>query len=426
MATHGALLAIRDLAAHPWLTVATLAVAFAALYGCRRVRRLRPATILGVAVALRALLVPLPPTLSDDVLRYMWDGKVLTNGSNPYALAPDAPELAALRDEAWERMPHREVEAVYPPLAMALFSIATLAAWPLLAWKLLLTAIEMAGCWLFVRWMDRRGEPPGRALLYAWNPLVTLEVAGMGHVDGVGVALMIAVVTLLDRRPIVAGIAAAGAVLAKLVPLLALPLWWQRAREGRRFALPATALLLAGLVPVVASTGVPPGWVRFGVSWEFNGPLFEPLWRGLDAAGAEEGLHHLFDRAKQWTGAHEFWNRFYPWVYPQLLAKGALGLLLAVLWWRIWRRRSLTPPVATGRVFGALILCSATVYPWYLLWVLPWAAAAGHRGWLALSGLAVLSYLPQHAGLELMPWVFAAIWGPFAWLSWSGRRWSSR
>ena len=76
--------------------------------------------------------------------------------------------------------------------------------------------------------------------------------------------------------------------------------------------------------------------------------------------------------------------------------------------------RERDPVAGTGRLFGRLLLCSATVYPWYLLWVLPWAALRRDAAWLALSGLILLSYLPQFAGVALWPWVYLGIWGPFA------------
>ena len=85
------------------------------------------------------------------------------------------------------------------------------------------------------------------------------------------------------------------------------------------------------------------------------------------------------------------------------------------------------PVAGSGRLFGTLLLASATVYPWYVLWVLPWAALALHPAWLALSGLVLLSYLGPVFGIPLWPWIWLAIWGPFyVLLVWSaGRRpWS--
>ena len=124
VAAHGGLLWVHDLAAHPGWALGCLALAFAALawtvFGPQRVR-FSSGWVLGLALVLRLLLLPLPATLSDDVLRYLWDGEVIAAGFNPYALAPDAAALAELRDADWDVMPHRDVEAVYPPLALAFF-----------------------------------------------------------------------------------------------------------------------------------------------------------------------------------------------------------------------------------------------------------------------------------------------------------------
>lgn len=383
-----------------------------------------PAIVLSVAALLRLLLMPLPPTLSDDVWRYLWDGRVAAAGRNPYLLAPSADELADLRHEDWENVAHREVATVYPPLAMTLFSIAARLPHALFAWKLLLCAADWTTCLLLLRLAARFGLPAERTLWYAWNPLVTTEVAGMGHVDALGVLAVAATVSLLatGRRRLVAVVGtASAAVLAKLVPVLALP-WWARAsRAPWRFAAGVAALVAVALAPVAwASGGVPPGIVAYGVSWEFDGPLFEPLWRGLDAAGAAPAVKGLLDGLKAWTGAHELWNRWYPYIYPQLLAKLllAVGFALACLWG--WRRLR-EPAAATGWLFGTVLLFSATVYPWYVVWVLPWAALARHEAWLALSGLILLSYLPQRGGVDLFPWVYLAIWGPFA-AVWLARR----
>jgi len=82
------------------------------------------------------------------------------------------------------------------------------------------------------------------------------------------------------------------------------------------------------------------------------------------------------------------------------------------------------PVAGTGRLFGGLLICSATVYPWYLLSVLPWAALGRHRAWLALSALIQLSYLSQMTAVAHLPWVFLAIWVPFFWLL-ARSRWST-
>jgi hypothetical protein len=376
--------------------------------------------LLLVALVLRLPLLALPPSWSDDALRYLWDGRVIASGANPYRLAPESAELAALRDELWRRLPHREVPTVYPPLALGAFSIAAHAPKPLLAWKVVATAADLAVCallWLLAR---RRGLPPARAAWWALCPLVMLETAGMGHVDVLGAAAMVAAVLWLDRRDLAgafaAGAAAAAGALVKLAPLVALPMWARGSRRPAAFLAVAIALTAAGLLPVALSVGgVPPGILTYGVSWEFNGPLYEPLWRLLDAAGAAPAAARLVDAAKQATGLYTQLNGVYPFLYAQFLAKlvlaaGAAAAILASL-----RRRD---PVRGGLfLFGSLLLCSATVYPWYLLWVLPWAALEGHRPWLLAAALAPLAYLPQLREVALFPAVWAAVWGPPALLA---------
>ena len=411
------------------------------------------AAILTVAALLRLLALPLAPSLSGDVHRYLWDGRVLLAGGNPYRLAPADPALAPLREAAgeagWRRIEHPEVATVYPPLALGLFALAAAAPAPLAAWKVLLAVADLAGCAALLALARRLGLPPGRTVWYAWNPLVVVETAGMGHVDALGVAAAVAAVLLVVRArgalggsagarwALAAGAAAAAGALAKLAPLLALPLWARQ--SGRPLVLLGAAGLLvaAGLVPVVAGAGgVPPGLVTYGVSWELNGPLYEPAWRLLDAVGADFRVKALFDRVEEQTGRWDLMDRFYPYVYPRLLAKAGLALLLAAALARsVLSRRSLADPVAgAGRLFAAALLASATVYPWYLLWVLPWAALARQRAWLLAAAVAPLAYLAAPvgpvglAGGDPFPWIWLAVWGPpalAALLSPGFRRWST-
>jgi len=377
------------------------------------------------ALLLRLLLLPLPPVLSDDVLRYLWDGKVAAAGLNPYALEPGAPELSALRDEVTWRVPHPEIATVYPPLALAAFSIASRFPFPVLIWKLLATAADLGACALLLHLARRRGTPEGRVAWYAWNPLPVLEVAGMGHVDALGVAAVVGVVLALTPRsreeepeagtrlPWGPGAWAAAAVLAKLVPVLAFPLWARRSGRPFRFLLVALALTAVALLPVAVGTGgVPPGLVKYGVSWEFNGPLYEPLWRLLDEAGLAPWIAGRLEANEAKTQDWYKWDPVYPYLYPQLLAKLLLGVGVLVTVALSLRERDLA--AGTGRLFGRLMLCAATVYPWYLLWVLPWAALEGWTAWRLLSGLILLSYLAGLGGLPIWPWGWLLIWGPFA------------
>lgn len=430
-----ALWAVHDLEARPWATVLVLAGAAAAfVLALVRLGASSPprSAVLGVAALLRLCLLPLPPTLSDDVHRYLWDGRVASAGRNPYFLAPDDPALADLRDDRWERVAHREVETVYPPLAIAAFSIAARAPRPVLAWKAMLAVVDLLSCALLLRLARARGAPSGRVLAYAWNPLVVVEVAGMGHVDALGVLPLVAGALFLveampegrdrlapdpaiaRRRSLAAGAALALAALAKLVPVLLLGAWTRAAPRRSLCVVAAVAVVVLATVPfAVGAPGAPPGLVTYAVSWEWNGPLFEPLWRGLDRASAASWVKQLLDDLKQSTGHDDLWNRLYPFVYPQFLAKVVLAV--ALLGWvvAVTLRRPPDPIDAAFRVFAGVLMTSATVYPWYALWVLPWAALQWRVPWLVLSLSLLASYLPRLLDVPLLPWPFLMVWGPF-------------
>ncbi len=430
-----------------------LLLAFAALWW--GLRRLGGATdspsdvpvagILAVAVVLRLLALPLTPSLSDDVYRYLWDGRVAASGANPYLLTPDDESLAGLRDDLWTKTGHRDVATVYPPLALGMFAGAAVLPEPLLAYKLGLAGVDLAGCVLLLALARRRGNGLA-ALAYVWNPLLVVEGAGMGHVDVLGASLVVGCVWLLagggrreggrpDGRPespaasggsrrgrrrtqwAVAGVAAALAVLAKLLPLVALPLWWRHGdgRRRRRFAVGAAALLLPAAAAVLLWTrGVPPGLVEYALRWEYNGPFHEPLWRligvlrlDLAASGVVHVARVIFGGEVEATP----WSTLYSYAYPQFLARLVLLAAAAVLWLRLWRRRP-EPVQAAFGAFGAVLLMSPTFYPWYLIWILPWAALTGARAVLLLSATLPLAYLPALAGVPYFPWVHAAVWLP--------------
>ena len=94
----------------------------AALWGGRRFEfgRREVIVLIIAAAACRLVLIDLAPAQSDDLYRYIWEGRVQTAGRNPYRLPPEATEFSDLRDADWASVNHKEYSAIYPPLAQAL------------------------------------------------------------------------------------------------------------------------------------------------------------------------------------------------------------------------------------------------------------------------------------------------------------------
>ena len=79
------------------------------------------AVLFVLAAAMQAILVFTRPTLSDDMYRYVWEGRVqVVSGLSPYRYPPSAPELASLRDPSiWASVNRKPAVTIYPPLAEA-------------------------------------------------------------------------------------------------------------------------------------------------------------------------------------------------------------------------------------------------------------------------------------------------------------------
>ncbi|MCA1663792.1 MAG: glycosyltransferase 87 family protein, partial [Myxococcales bacterium] len=220
-----------------------------------------------VALALRVPAWLSPPAHSDDIHRYVWDGKVQRAGVNPYRFAPDAAELSSLRDANWARINNRSLPTIYPPLAEAAF-----AACPSLgAWKLLVAVGDAAvALLLYMGLADRR-----RVVLWAWSPLVVIELALNGHVDALGVALLVGGLVAWQRgRRAAAGALVAAAAAVKLLPIVALA--GMRSRK---------ALIAAAIVAVVlalpyatAGTRMAGSLGEYSRRWRVNDGAFALLY----------------------------------------------------------------------------------------------------------------------------------------------------
>ena len=120
-------------------------------------RRSALVILVGAAILLRLYFVAEAPTLSGDVYRYIWDGRVVNAGFNPYAHVPADPALAALRDPAQYGLIDKRDYAVtlYPPVAEGLFALVTRASTSVWAMKLAMVVAECVAVLAVVRLLAR-------------------------------------------------------------------------------------------------------------------------------------------------------------------------------------------------------------------------------------------------------------------------------
>ena len=81
--------------------------------------------LIAAAVILRITVLFNQPAGSDDYYRYLWDGKLIANGINPYQYAPSDKELLNLHSEILPMLVNfPNVKTIYPPLSLIMFYLA--------------------------------------------------------------------------------------------------------------------------------------------------------------------------------------------------------------------------------------------------------------------------------------------------------------
>ncbi len=391
------------------------------------------------AVVARIAVLPAYPLLSDDLFRYVWEGRVVAAGYNPFVLAPDAAELASLRDETiWPFINHREIPTIYPPVSQAFFALNALFGGGLTLMKALLVAFEAAMVALVWR-ATRDHIAPFKLLLafgiYALNPLVILEVAWSGHLDVIAWGSLVAGLVVWQSDPelraktlIAAGVLVGVSISAKLLGVLALPFlvtgrfagesgWLPRALP-KRLATVAIALVVvaASYLPFADAGGkLFAGFGTYAATWRSNEGGYRAVagltqW-GLDTFASDQDRatpgdadtdavfrmtqwnDHFMERGwtKQWQGQTLPNTSFTSYSIAQTTAKALAAFLcgLVLLWLLLGRWQ---PLAATGALLLTLYAFAPTVHPWYVAWLVPFAALRPRPAPIAFSALVLVGY----------------------------------
>jgi hypothetical protein len=327
-------------------------------------------TALLLAVAFRVPPAIAPVGADNDMVRYMYDGRLQRLGINPFLVVPADPDVAWTHTDLTRRMPSIHARTPYPAAAQLFFRLVVTIRETPRAMKLALVGCDLLTVLVLVTWLRQTNRSPWLALAYAWNPLVILEVAHSGHIDALG-ALWIATAAwlLTTGRTMRATIAFVIAIASKLLPIVLVPLLWKRIRI--RDAVAGAAVWVLLYLPFRSAGAMPLGAVPNVVAFiRFNGPLF----KGLLAFAS-----------------------------PQVAAGIAVLAGLAVATWMRFTRPP-EDPAAWAWPMAVSLAAAPVIYPWYLLYFTPFLFAA--------------------ATLPLVAWTFTALPVYIVWyLSGFGHRW---
>ena len=199
------------------------------------------------AALFRLSILFFPPYLSDDIYRYVWDGRVQAAGINPYRYVPGDESLAKLRDERiYPNINRRDsARTIYPPVAEGAFLLLTRVSESVTWMRLAMVGFEALAVWAIVQLLTSLGLARQRVLIYAWHPLAVWEFAGSGHLDAMAIAF-IALALLVRRKhgETLTGLFLACATCVKLFPAVLFPAVYERRSWKMPLAFVATILIV--------------------------------------------------------------------------------------------------------------------------------------------------------------------------------------
>jgi alpha-1,6-mannosyltransferase len=351
---------VPNLVLAPGTFLVLFSLAFLA-YGCGALAayRLRSRVALTVIVAIgliaRAILLPTSPTLSTDAFRYVWDARVAAAGIDPYAYAPTAPELTGLRDSRISpQLNHPTWHSVYPPPAQAFFrAVYWIAPDSVAAMKAALGIAELLALGALALLLRVLDLPAGRLVIYAWNPLLLVEIWGNGHLDAVVLAAVtVAALASARRRDALAAAVLGVGTLIKLYPAILFVLL-----PGRRRA-PVIGAFAGVIAAGVLATGGPGHWPSAAIGRYVRDEYFNP------------GLVRSF-------------------VNEPMLALAMTAAWVIVFAWRgsAAHLAERAVPLVTG-----FIVLAPSVFPWYAVWLVPLLAVTPSVPLIVFTGSVAFAY----------------------------------
>lgn len=343
------------------------------------------------AILFRLLLLFAVPQLSDDVYRFVWDGRLLAHGYNPYLYLPSQllntpiAAVCGLDESLYRQLNSPNYFTVYPPVNQALFGLASYMAPGLLPDSLVANSMwmripiilsEIGSLWLMTRLLRRLNKDPNLALLYGLNPLVILELTGNLHFEAVMIFFaLLATWLFMQKRLVLSAGALALATGTKLLPLLILPLiarhlGWRKGFWYALLTVAFTAALFAPFASVALVRNVFSSINLYFQKFEFNASVY-----------------YVLRTVGYWIKGYNAIERIGFWL--------SVITMLSVLWIAFrWRSVASIQLLATLTVYFAF---ATTVHPWYVTTLVAASVFTQFRYPMVWSALIPLSYFTYHA-----------------------------
>lgn len=354
--------------------VAAASIAYLTAVACSlRVKGAGGAALIVVfAVLLRFAAWNVSPVYTTDYYRYVWDGKVAASGINPYKYSPVANELKELRDgEMFDKINFKKVPTGYGPAAEVVFtSFYRLAGEDLQVWRKLFFLMETFVLALVFALVMQAGLPPARAAIYAYNPLVLLELCANMHVDSLMMVFLLGCfIAAFAGGKYLAALLLSAATLVKFFPALLFP---------------AAIAFIKNRKPISAKE-------IFLMAIVFSAAIFAPVYF-YSRAGANflEGLKYFASGLTP--------TRFSPYYFIEAISGQSGGRIICAALMMVFALAAFSHRAKSNKhlylacLLTIIVLLSPAQRPWYFVWAIPFCCVRPVFSIILMSCASLLTY----------------------------------
>ena len=357
-------------------------------------------------------LTLLPVTPSDDIYRYLWEGKLQLNGISPYSHPPESSSLEHLRDGFFSGINHKHLSTIYPPLTLMVFAVSDFVSHSIISMKSVFLIFDVLSIFILLKFLRMMGKDPHNVLTYAWSPLILISFAARGHCDSLQIFLVILALYLCAvRKNLRTVFSIALAVMSKFIFVIIAP--FLIPGKKLKYVVVLFAVIAALYLPYIsAGKGLFSTLLHFGTQYHFN-----------------DSAHFLI---------------FCLCIGSPLASKIVTALIFGSVLLFLYKKHSnlfITDnsehsPLPNGGsekrgnidmnnfvlnyafvAIGTFLILAPTLHPWYLTWIIPFLCFNKNRAWLILTGTVICYYFMNHELFSKMIWYNDEwVWKEVHWL----------
>lgn len=339
-----------------------------------------------LAIGLRLIFIFAIPNLSQDFYRFIWDGRLILSGFNPYLTTPNDlmvsqpglfPQMKLLFDGMGPLSAGHYSN--YPPMHQLPFIIAALFSkhsvlGAVVILRFLLIGADLGILFYGKKLLQKLQLPSKNIYWFILNPLVIIELTGNLHFEGLMLFFFVmALYYIHTKKWYLAALTMALSIAVKLVPIISLPLFLNKLgwKKSIRFYLSIGAVFILLFIPFLNGDFIKNYSATIGLwfsKFEFNASFYYFLKWVLKATSKLELIHSM--------------------------GIVVMSVLVLQISYQLVRNKIKTTALIHSIlwILSGYYFISTTVHPWYIISLLLLSNYTNYRYTLLWSYTIIFSY----------------------------------